>query len=74
MPSEAAGTIVELYQCHQCGRQRYAREIADGTPCNKCGSKYLMALAPTRLNVITFFLHNPQMLLVYIKENILGRA
>ena len=60
-----------MYQCQQCGKQRYARDIAKGIFCKSCGSKFVMTLRPTWFRIVQFFFHNPQMLLVYVRENIL---
>lgn len=65
-------TEVELYQCYQCGRQRFMFEIRTGKYC-RCGSLHIKRLAPTIGSVIWFFFRNPGMLKTFFEENLLGK-
>lgn len=64
-----AQTVVRLYKCAGCAAPRYESEFNLGKRC-KCGSTTIRYAEPTTMNIIRFFLNNPGMIKIYLKENV----
>lgn len=67
-----ASKPISLYQCNNCASQMFEDQIGKGLGCSACGGRYVRQAPPTFKYIAGFFLHNPRMLLAYLRENVLG--
>ena len=72
MTEHSNGTLVRLYKCSNCSRPRFEKEFDAGEKC-RCGSTQVKYAEPTFYNVVNYFLNNPKMIVVLIKENVLRK-
>lgn len=66
-----ASEPIALYLCNSCTKAVYQDRIEVGLGCENCGSKTLRNAPPTFKYVSGYLLHNPHLILRFIKENVL---
>ena len=63
-------TVVILYRCADCGKQRYTHDIEGGDLC-KCGSNRYKLQRPHFMSILSAIIHDDKVRALYIKENLL---
>ena len=62
---------IKLYKCYRCAKQVYQDWLDQGTGCHSCGSKQITYAPSTFRYVIGYLLHNPRLIPIFFKENVL---